>query len=104
MDSREVRQWSGDRKLQMSWMLDSSLPLTGYSREVLGIEGERSKCNGSGCAEPGVSPALIDNQAAYVLGWLKKLRVIGILRLAPPPGQNTSMEVAASRSLFPSHR
>ena len=26
------------------------------------------------CAEAGISPAVIDNQAAYVAGWLKKLR------------------------------
>jgi antirestriction protein ArdC len=26
------------------------------------------------CAEVGISPAVIDNQAAYVAGWLKKLR------------------------------
>jgi len=26
------------------------------------------------CAESGISPAVIDNQAAYVGGWLKKLR------------------------------
>jgi antirestriction protein ArdC len=27
------------------------------------------------CAEAGISPAVIENQAAYVAGWLKKLRV-----------------------------
>ena len=26
------------------------------------------------CAEAGISPAVIENQAAYVAGWLKKLR------------------------------
>ena len=26
------------------------------------------------CAESGISPAVIENQAAYVAGWLKKLR------------------------------
>jgi antirestriction protein ArdC len=26
------------------------------------------------CAEAGISPAVIDNQAAYVAGWLKKWR------------------------------
>jgi antirestriction protein ArdC len=26
------------------------------------------------CAEAGISPTVIDNQAAYVAGWLKKLR------------------------------
>ena len=26
------------------------------------------------CAEAGISPAVIENQAAYIAGWLKKLR------------------------------
>jgi antirestriction protein ArdC len=26
------------------------------------------------CAEAGISPAVIDNQAAYIQGWLAKLR------------------------------
>lgn len=26
------------------------------------------------CAEAGISPAVIDNQAAYISGWLDKLR------------------------------
>jgi antirestriction protein ArdC len=26
------------------------------------------------CAEAGISPAVLENQAAYVAGWLKKLR------------------------------
>jgi antirestriction protein ArdC len=26
------------------------------------------------CAEAGISPAVIENQASYVAGWLKKLR------------------------------
>ena len=26
------------------------------------------------CAEAGISPAVIENQAAYIQGWLKKLR------------------------------
>lgn len=26
------------------------------------------------CAESGISPAVIENQAAYIAGWLKKLR------------------------------
>jgi len=26
------------------------------------------------CAEAGISPAVVDNQAAYVQGWLSKLR------------------------------
>jgi hypothetical protein len=30
---------------------------------------------GAACAEPGVSLAVIDDQAAYVVGWLKKLLV-----------------------------
>ena len=25
------------------------------------------------CAEAGISPAVLDNQAAYIQGWLKKL-------------------------------
>jgi len=26
------------------------------------------------CAEAGISPAVLENQAAYIAGWLKKLR------------------------------
>ena len=26
------------------------------------------------CAEAGISPAVIDNEAAYIQGWLKKIR------------------------------
>ena len=26
------------------------------------------------CAEAGISPAVIENQAAYIQGWLKKIR------------------------------
>ena len=26
------------------------------------------------CAEAGISPAVLENQAAYIQGWLKKLR------------------------------
>lgn len=37
------------------------------------------------CAEAGISPAVIDNQAAYVAGWLKKLRDDRTLLTHAPP-------------------
>jgi antirestriction protein ArdC len=41
-----------------------------YSREELVAELSAAFL----CAEAGISPAVIDNQASYVAGWLGKLR------------------------------
>jgi antirestriction protein ArdC len=41
-----------------------------YSKEELVAEMTSAFC----CAEVGISPAVIDNQASYIAGWLKKLR------------------------------
>ena len=41
------------------------------------------------CAEAGISPAVLENQAAYIAGWLKKLRDDRKLWFMPPPRRST---------------